>query len=242
MQNEITNIFRDDLSSLNDEADGGGGGSRKETLVSEAQSFTHLTYSKNKVVSAIQWLPHRKGVVAVACTEAQSHAERVARMGRTAPAHILLWNFRDPIHPELVLQSPWEVFSFQFNPLQPDLLTGGCYNGQVVLWDLSSEADRLSRRAGGGAGAGAAKSSDGAAAGAGGKGADSTPPSTALPGGGGGGGGVDSTSGSSADGDAHIPVIKHRFMTDTQFSHHQVRASCERGGAGWSASAKGIAA
>ncbi|PNW72384.1 hypothetical protein CHLRE_16g674515v5 [Chlamydomonas reinhardtii] len=222
VQNEITNIFRDDLSSLNDEADGGGGGSRKETLVSEAQSFTHLTYSKNKVVSAIQWLPHRKGVVAVACTEAQSHAERVARMGRTAPAHILLWNFRDPIHPELVLQSPWEVFSFQFNPLQPDLLTGGCYNGQVVLWDLSSEADRLSRRAGGGAGAGAAKSSDGAAAGAGGKGADSTPPSTALPGGGGGGGGVDSTSGSSADGDAHIPVIKHRFMTDTQFSHHQV--------------------
>jgi hypothetical protein len=36
------------------------------------QSFTHLTYSKNRVVSAIQWLPHRKGVVAVACTEALS--------------------------------------------------------------------------------------------------------------------------------------------------------------------------
>lgn len=88
------------------------------------------------MVSAIQWLPHRKGVVAVACTEAQSHAERVARMGRTAPAHILLWNFRDPIHPELVLQSPWEVFAFQFNPATPDLLTGGCYNGQVRRWSF----------------------------------------------------------------------------------------------------------
>ncbi|KXZ55747.1 hypothetical protein GPECTOR_2g1297 [Gonium pectorale] len=218
VQNEITNIFRDDLTALNDEADGGGGGSRKETLISEAQSFTHLTYSKNKVVSAIQWLPHRKGVVAVACTEAQSHAERVARMGRTAPAHILLWNFRDPIHPELVLQSPWEVFSFQFNPLQPHLLTGGCYNGQVVLWDLSSEADRLGRRAGTAGGAGAAKASEVGSAGK--AAAELTPPSTAVAGGGGGAGGADVAS--AADGDAHIPVVKHRFMTDTQFSHHQV--------------------
>ncbi|GLC44506.1 hypothetical protein PLESTB_000065900 [Pleodorina starrii] len=238
VQNEITNIFRDDLTALNDEADGGGGGSRKETLVSEAQSFTHLTYSKNKVVSAIQWLPHRKGVVAVACTEAQSHAERVSRMGRTAPAHILLWNFRDPIHPELVLQSPWEVFSFQFNPLQPDLLTGGCYNGQVVLWDLSAEADRLGRRAAGGSGGAGGAGVKGLDAGGGITPAPSvkapldlslTPPPSAPTGAGGGGGGGaaaagggDGSGGSTADGDAHIPVVKHRFMTDTQFSHHQV--------------------
>lgn len=219
VQNEIVDIFRDDLAALTDEADGGGGGSRKESLVSEAQSFTHLTYSKNKVVSAIQWLPHRKGVVAVACTEAQSHAERVARMGRTAPAHILLWNFRDPIHPELVLQSPWEVFAFQFNPATPDLLTGGCYNGQVVLWDLSSEADRLGRRAGDGKGA------EGGAAGA--KGPDGTPPSAPVTGSGAAaapslGDLAGGAGGSSTDGDAHIPVVKHRFMTDTQFSHHQV--------------------
>ncbi|GIL86238.1 hypothetical protein Vretimale_13768 [Volvox reticuliferus] len=236
VQNEITNVFRDDLAALNDEADGGGGGSRKETLVSEAQSFTHLTYSKNKVVSAIQWLPHRRGVVAVACTEAQSHAERVARMGRTAPAHILLWNFRDPIHPELVLQSPWEVFAFQFNPLQPDLLTGGCYNGQVVMWDLSTEVDRLGRRTAGSGGTvgGAAKGAEsGGSSGAAKAQVDLTPPPSAPTGTvstggagaaatGGGTGSGDPAGGSSADGDAHIPVVKHRFMTDTQFSHHQV--------------------
>ena len=68
------------------------------------QSFTHLTYSKNKVVSAIQWLPHRKGVVAVACTEATSHAERVGQAGRPQYAYILVWNFKDPINPEYVLQ------------------------------------------------------------------------------------------------------------------------------------------
>lgn len=92
IQNEITNIFADDFSALSEED--GMSGNRKESIVSEYQSFTHLTYSKNKVVSAIQWLPHRKGVVAVACTEALSNTERVARAGRPANAFILIWNFK----------------------------------------------------------------------------------------------------------------------------------------------------
>ena len=45
-----------------------------------------------------------QGVVAVSCTEAISHAERVAKAGRPANAYILVWNFKDPIHPEYVLQ------------------------------------------------------------------------------------------------------------------------------------------
>lgn len=61
-------------------------------LAADARSA--LLPSCLQVVSAIQWLPHRKGVVAVACTEAQSHAERVARMGRPAQAYILIWNFK----------------------------------------------------------------------------------------------------------------------------------------------------
>ena len=38
---------------------------------------------------------------------------------------------RDPIHPECVLECPYEVFTFQANPINPDILAGGCYNGQV---------------------------------------------------------------------------------------------------------------
>jgi len=129
IQNEITDIFRDDFNALSEED--GMSGNRKESIISEYQSFTHLTYSKNKVVSAIQWLPHRKGVVAVACTEVASHSERVTKAGRPSNAYILIWNFKDPIHPEYVLQAPFEVFSFQYNPSNPDIIAAGCYNGQV---------------------------------------------------------------------------------------------------------------
>lgn len=58
IQNEIANIFEDDFSAVGEE-DGAAGG-RKENVITEQQSFTDLTYSKGKVISFIQWLPHRK--------------------------------------------------------------------------------------------------------------------------------------------------------------------------------------
>ncbi|MEW5301410.1 MAG: hypothetical protein WDW36_004270 [Sanguina aurantia] len=143
IQNEVVDIFTDDLAALAEED--GLSGNRKESMLSESQSFTHLTYSKNKVVSAIQWLPHRKGVVAVATTETMTHSERVARAGRPTNAHILIWNFKDPIHPEYVLQAPFEVFSFAYNPANPELIAGGCYNGQVVVWDTTHEHERIGK-------------------------------------------------------------------------------------------------
>lgn len=48
IQNEVTDIFRDDFAALAEE-DGMMSGNRKESIISEYQSFTHLTYSKNKV-------------------------------------------------------------------------------------------------------------------------------------------------------------------------------------------------
>ncbi len=79
----------------------------------------------------MQWLPHRRGAIAVACHEPLSHTERIGRMGRLTNAYILIWNFKDPIHPEYVLESPHEVMCFQYNPGNPDVVAAGCYNGQV---------------------------------------------------------------------------------------------------------------
>jgi hypothetical protein len=95
------------------------------------QAFADLAYSKGKVVSALQWVPHRRGVVAVALTDPAPLLERAARAGTPCSHHVLLWSFRDPIHPELVLESPSEVFCFAFNPASPDIVAAGCYNGQV---------------------------------------------------------------------------------------------------------------
>jgi WD40 repeat protein len=90
-------------------------------------------------------------------------------MGRLAPAYILIWNFRDPIHPEYVLESPHEVFCFQYNPSNPDIVVGGCYNGQLIVWDTAGlEGGKLAGGARGSAaegGRGGVGSSAGGAAG-----------------------------------------------------------------------------
>lgn len=52
---------------------------------------------------------------------------------------------QDPIHPEYVLQAPYEVFCFQYNPANPEIVIGGLYNGQVVLWDTTHEHERITR-------------------------------------------------------------------------------------------------
>jgi hypothetical protein len=46
-QNEVTNVFEDDFATLAEED--GMSGNKKENVISEHQSFTDLTYSKNKV-------------------------------------------------------------------------------------------------------------------------------------------------------------------------------------------------
>ena len=76
----------------------------------------------------------------MACTNPQSFNQRVDGMsGAAAPQAVLVWNFRDPIQPELILESAYEVFCFQSNPLQPEIITGGCYNGQIIMWDTANE-------------------------------------------------------------------------------------------------------
>lgn len=51
--------------------------------------------------------------------------------GRVENSHVLIWNFLDPIHPQYVLEAPFDVFSFAFNPAKPEMVTGGMHNGQV---------------------------------------------------------------------------------------------------------------
>lgn len=132
-QNELADVFEDDLAALAEEDSAPG--NKLENVISEYQSFTDLTYSKSKVVSAVDWQPGSRGVVAVACTERLSFDGRLQGAGSVGTSAVLVWNFADPIHPQLVLESPADVMAFKFNPRRPDLVAGGMYNGQVALWD-----------------------------------------------------------------------------------------------------------
>ncbi|KAJ3291525.1 WD repeat-containing protein 63 [Borealophlyctis nickersoniae] len=209
-QNSIMDIFEDDYQNLGEEDMTLEQGAH--TYLQEYQSFTDLRHSKDKSISCVDWHPTQRGIIAISCTQRAAFDERV-EMGfnvRSKQSMILIWSFHDPIHPQLMLEAPEDVGSFQFNPYDSNIVAGGCYSGQIVLWDITEYQDKLktnrkSARAGtaAGGGMGGEEAAGNAAA-----------PAAAAGGGGSAGGGKD-------NGERHtdIPIVHWLAVSSIEASH-----------------------
>lgn len=61
LQNALMDISEDELAALGDEdSSATAPGTRKDTSLTELQSFVDLVYTHGRSVTALQWLPHRK--------------------------------------------------------------------------------------------------------------------------------------------------------------------------------------
>lgn len=74
------------------------------------------------------------GIIAVSCGERLNFDDRVDQFSRIlmTPSLVLIWSFTDPIHPLILLEAPDDIYSFKFNPSDPNIIAGGCINGQVL--------------------------------------------------------------------------------------------------------------
>ncbi|XP_015427599.1 PREDICTED: WD repeat-containing protein 63 [Myotis davidii] len=142
-QNEITNTFIDDWKTLVEEE--GTFGDKTDTHLKEYQSFTDLHNLMEKMVTCVSWHPNIYGLIAVSVAVRLSFEERVYFSGKLLlqPSLILFWSFSDPIHPQLMLESPDDIFCFTFCPSNPNIIAGGCINGQIILWDITAHASRI---------------------------------------------------------------------------------------------------
>ncbi|XP_006033914.1 WD repeat-containing protein 63 [Alligator sinensis] len=142
-QNEIMNAFFDDWKALAEDESSFGG--KSDAYLKEYQSFTDLHSLKNRTVTCICWHPTIYGIIAVSVTERLTYEDRVNLSGKLllGKSLILFWSFSDPIHPQLLLECPEDIFCFQFCPSDPNIIAGGCINGQVALWDISEYEEKL---------------------------------------------------------------------------------------------------
>jgi WD40 repeat protein len=74
--------------------------------------------------------------------------DRAAIIGRSWNSHVLIMNFSDNhiITLAYVLETPIEVTTIEFHPENPNVLIGGCINGQIIVWDLSSLDHRIATK------------------------------------------------------------------------------------------------
>ncbi|NWU61673.1 WDR63 protein, partial [Pterocles burchelli] len=141
-QNEIMNVFFDDWKALAEDESCSGG--KPDVYLKAYQSFTDLRYLKDRTISCICWHPTIYGIIAVSARERLSYEQvNLSDKSLLQQSVILFWSFFDPIHPQLILECPEDIYCFQFSPSDPNIIAGGCINGQVVLWDISQHEEKL---------------------------------------------------------------------------------------------------
>ncbi|NWV84831.1 WDR63 protein, partial [Dasyornis broadbenti] len=130
-QNEIMDVFFDDWKALAEDESSSGG--KPDVYLKAYQSFTDEQYLKNRIITCIHWHPTIFGIIALSAREQPLYEEQV-NLSTKSLLHqsvILLWSFFDPICPQLILTAPEDIYCFQFSPSDPNVIAGGCVNGQV---------------------------------------------------------------------------------------------------------------
>ncbi|NXJ61218.1 WDR63 protein, partial [Rostratula benghalensis] len=142
-QNEIMNAFFDDWKALAEDESSSGG--KPDVYLKAYQSFTDLHYLKDRTISCVCWHPTIYGIIAVSARQQLFYEEQVNLPGKSVlqQSVILFLSFSDPIHPQLMLECPEDIYCFQFSPSDPNIIVAGCINGQVVLWDISQHEENL---------------------------------------------------------------------------------------------------
>ncbi|KFP92354.1 WD repeat-containing protein 63, partial [Apaloderma vittatum] len=142
-QNEIMNAFSDDWKALGGEERSSDG--MPNVYLKAYQSFTDLRYLKDRTISCVCWHPTKWGIIAVSARERLSYEDQVNLSDKALlqESVIVFWSILDPIHPQLMLECPEDIYCFQFSPHDPNIIAGGCINGQIVLWDISEHEEKL---------------------------------------------------------------------------------------------------
>ncbi|KAM0483077.1 hypothetical protein ACHAPX_002522 [Trichoderma viride] len=108
---------------------GGKGGHR----VKEVTQFYDDRWSKKRMISGIDFSPKFNELVLASYTK-----------NPTAPHEpdglVQVWNIHMHNRPEYVFTAQSDILTAKFSPYHPNLIVGGSYSGQVLLWDTRAKA------------------------------------------------------------------------------------------------------
>jgi len=145
-QTYLCPIFGDDYKRLPE--DDTFVASRDDNYLKEQGNYSSGDFSRNKEVTSIDWKHGATGVIAVSLKKSMSLAERFEEQRNVEKAVSIVWDFKEQMNPQFVLESPAEVLSIKYCPTRPNIIIGACINGQVVIWNtdnVSKEAQGKKR-------------------------------------------------------------------------------------------------
>ncbi|CZT00443.1 probable cytoplasmic dynein intermediate chain [Rhynchosporium agropyri] len=96
--------------------------------VKEVTQFYDERWSKKRMVSDINFSPKFPELVLASYTKNPSAPHDPDGL-------VQVWNMHLHDRPEFVFHAQSDVLTAKFSPFHPNLIIGGCYSGQVLLWD-----------------------------------------------------------------------------------------------------------
>ncbi|KAH8433663.1 hypothetical protein N8T08_001276 [Aspergillus melleus] len=111
---------------------------KKKKTIKEVCQFWDERWSKKRMISDVSFSPKFPELVLAAYTKNPSAPHEPDGL-------VQVWNQHLQSRPEYVFHSTSDILTAKFSPFHPNLIVGGSYSGQVLLWDTRSS------RAGGGA-------------------------------------------------------------------------------------------
>ncbi|KAL2854294.1 WD40-repeat-containing domain protein [Aspergillus pseudoustus] len=111
---------------------------KKKRGIKEICQFWDERWSKKRMITDISFSPKFPELVLAAYTKNPSAPHEPDGL-------VQVWNQHLHSRPEYVFHSTSDILTAKFSPFHPNIIVGGSYSGQVLLWDTRSS------RAGGGA-------------------------------------------------------------------------------------------
>ncbi|KAL4969263.1 putative dynein intermediate chain [Aspergillus stella-maris] len=111
---------------------------KKKRSIKEVCQFWDERWSKKRMISDICFSPKFPELVLASYTKNPSAPHEPDGL-------VQIWNQHLHSRPEYVFHSTSDILTAKFSPFHPNVVVGGSYSGQVLLWDTRSS------RAGGGA-------------------------------------------------------------------------------------------
>ena len=146
VENERLLLFDDDFADL---AKHNGGSNvlvgKTESNLKEYQSYKFSGAEFEQTIPCAAWHPEMEDVIAVSCARRLDYDGRTHMSMCAVKSLVAIWNLKNPIEPQVVLEAPDDIMSLAFNPTETMLLCGGCVNGQIIVWDLSAHEPVLER-------------------------------------------------------------------------------------------------
>ncbi|CAG8196613.1 unnamed protein product [Penicillium salamii] len=110
---------------------------KKKRGMQEVSHFWDERWSKNRIISDLSFSPKFPELLLASYTKNTSAPHEPDGL-------VQIWNQHLQSRPEYIFHSTSDILTAKFSPYHPNLVVGGSYSGQVLVWDTRSS------RAGGG--------------------------------------------------------------------------------------------